>query len=181
MENLSQKIIQNSISTNIKRLEDANSCALLIHTEDKILFIKRALTMPTHKGDLAFVGGHLKDEESLIDGCIREYVEETSLNKNSIKLESVLTIKSSMRGQKVVIVSAKLLISQQDFLNQAKSNGEWDDIFFESIETFKNKHRWSFGQYDNKMRINFCALDNSQTPLWGMTASVVHELFKSDL
>ncbi len=66
------KIVPNDISTVAK--------VVLIDQENRVLFLKRSSYMEKYAGDWDLPGGHLKANESLIQGLCRETKEETGLD-----------------------------------------------------------------------------------------------------
>ena len=66
------KIVQNDISTVAK--------VVLIDNKKRVLFLKRSEYVDRFSGEWDLPGGHLKANESLIDGLCRETKEETQLD-----------------------------------------------------------------------------------------------------
>ncbi len=84
--------------------------------------------MPTHSGQIAFVGGHKKsDENDPWTVAEREFEEETGLSRDIIEFQGYLPIVLTARLQPIVPVISKLLISTEEFIRDVESNGEWDD------------------------------------------------------
>lgn len=68
-----------------------------IKDKDEVLIIQEGI--PKAYGLWNFPGGHLDDDESIIDGAIREVKEETGLD---IKLTGILSIQRSLIGENIV-------------------------------------------------------------------------------
>lgn len=66
------KIVPNDVSTVAK--------VVLIDQKNRVLFLKRSDYMEKFAGDWDLPGGHLKADESLIQGLCRETKEETKLD-----------------------------------------------------------------------------------------------------
>lgn len=54
--------------------------AIIINSENKVLFLKRSEYTKKFAGEWDLPGGHLREGESLVAGLVREVKEETSLN-----------------------------------------------------------------------------------------------------
>lgn len=147
--------------------------------------------MPTHGGQMAFVGGHKQNHES--DPWIvaqREFEEETSLSRDQIEFLGYLPIVMTARLQPIVPVLSKLLISTEDFLKQVKSNGEWDDVIVYPWKELSREENWEFAWRNGFARVpvlyhpirkgTFLNLtQNYHTHLlWGATASMVWDFLR---
>tara|TARA_B100000927_G_scaffold291213_1_gene292394 strand:- start:281 stop:691 length:411 start_codon:yes stop_codon:yes gene_type:complete len=66
------KIVKNDVSTVAK--------IVIIDDKKRVLFLKRSEYVEKYAGDWDLPGGHLKKEESLIQGLKREVKEETNLD-----------------------------------------------------------------------------------------------------
>jgi len=65
------KIMSDDVSTVAK--------IILVDEEDRALFLKRSTKNKKYPGEWDLPGGHLKRNESLLDGLAREVLEETNL------------------------------------------------------------------------------------------------------
>ncbi len=72
------EIVPNDIDTVAK--------VVLIDENNRILFLKRSNYMKKFAGEWDLPGGHLRENESLFDGLVREVKEETGLIVKSAKL-----------------------------------------------------------------------------------------------
>ena len=75
------KIVPNDINTVAK--------VVLIDEQDRVLFLKRSDYMEKFAGEWDLPGGHLKQNENLIDGLRREVQEESGLSVRKPKLVDV--------------------------------------------------------------------------------------------
>jgi 8-oxo-dGTP diphosphatase len=66
------KIVENDMSTVAK--------VLLFDQSNRVLFLKRSNYVSKYAGEWDLPGGHLKQDESLLDGLAREVKEETQLD-----------------------------------------------------------------------------------------------------
>jgi 8-oxo-dGTP pyrophosphatase MutT (NUDIX family) len=62
---------------------------VLIDESDRVLFLKRSNYMEKFAGEWDLPGGHLKSNESMLDGLEREVREETNLGVQDPKLIEV--------------------------------------------------------------------------------------------
>mgnify|MGYP003626548633 FL=1 len=74
-------IVPNDISTVAK--------VVIIDSKDRVLLLKRSNYMDKFAGEWDLPGGHLKDNESLLEGLEREVGEETGLSVSEPKLISI--------------------------------------------------------------------------------------------
>lgn len=164
---------------------------LFLCNEEYVFFIKRSEKMPTHGGQMAFVGGHRKDDES--DPWVtaqREFEEETNLSRTSVDFLGYLPIVITARLQPIVPVLGRLLIPTDEFIKTVKSNGEWDDVVAYPWTELLKEDRWEFGYRIGyaKGAILFHSIPKksflSQTStfethlLWGATAGMVWDLLR---
>jgi len=118
---------------------------VFLFNEDYVFFIKRSEKMPTHGGQMAFVGGHKQSGET--DPWIvaqREFEEETSLGREHLEFLGYLPIVMTARLQPIVPVLSKLLITTDEFLQSVKSNGEWDDVVVYPWHDLIKEELWEF-------------------------------------
>ena len=62
---------------------------VIIDSKDRVLLLKRSNYMDKFAGEWDLPGGHLKDNESLLEGLEREVGEETGLSVSEPKLISI--------------------------------------------------------------------------------------------
>jgi 8-oxo-dGTP pyrophosphatase MutT (NUDIX family) len=149
--------------------------------EDKVIFIKRSEEMPTHSGQVAFIGGHkLSHEHDPWISAQREFTEETSLDSTLIEFMGYLPVIMTSRLQAIVPVMARLTISAEDFLSRAKSNGEWVEMIAYSWEELCREKDWHYAWRNGYTRspVLFRPMRPSNHLLWGATASVVWDLLR---
>jgi 8-oxo-dGTP pyrophosphatase MutT (NUDIX family) len=162
---------------------------LFLCNEEHVFFIKRAETMPTHGGQIGFIGGHKKEDEiNPWEVAQREFEEETSLDRTVINFLGYLPIVMTARLQPIVPVMGKLLISSSAFMKNVKSNGEWDDCIAYPWTELTVEESWEFAWRNGytKSPVLFHAMRRgSYTPkthdlhthlLWGATACMVWDL-----
>jgi hypothetical protein len=151
--------------------------------EEHVFLIKRAESMPTHGGQIAFIGGHKHaGEDSPWDVAQREYEEETGLARTSIEFVGYLPAVITARLQPIIPVVAKLLIPTDEFLSKARSNGEWDVIMAHPWEVLMQEESWQYGWRlgFGKVPILFHTIKTreQQHLLWGATASMIWSLLR---
>jgi 8-oxo-dGTP pyrophosphatase MutT (NUDIX family) len=141
--------IDNAITHPITFIPEENSwqgavCLLIV--DDSIFFVSRSQTMPTHKGQISFIGGHRETGEfSPVDTCYREFEEETGFNRNLLRPHGVMN-KINTLGKEIYPVICSASISKDSFLKDVKSNGEWDNAISYPIEKLSKNDLWSYAQ-----------------------------------
>lgn len=147
--------------------------------------------MPTHGGQIAFVGGHKKESE--IDPWIvaqREFEEETNHNRSCIEYLGCLPVVMTARLQPIIPVVAKLTMPSSQFLDEVKSNGEWDDILAYPWEELMKEENWEYAWRHgfNRSAVMFHSIKSGsylpleknvkQHLLWGATAGMIWRFLK---
>jgi 8-oxo-dGTP pyrophosphatase MutT (NUDIX family) len=161
--------------------DEWKGAVVFLCTEESVLFIKRSETMPTHSGQVAFIGGHKKTHE--FDPWIsaqREFTEETGLESSLVEFMGYLPVIMTARLQAIVPVMARLTISVDEFLIRAKSNGEWDVLIPYSWEELCREKDWHYAWRHGYTRapVMFRMLRPEPHLLWGATASIVWDLLR---
>jgi len=103
---------------------------LFLCNDTHVFFIKRSEFMPTHGGQVAFMGGHKKSGESFPwEVACREFVEESGLSVSDIEFIGHLPAIITANLQPIIPIVTRFKGTTDDFINNAKSNGEWDSVF----------------------------------------------------
>src|SRR5690606_6898607 len=85
--------------------EEWKGAVLFLCNEDHVFLIKRAEDMPTHGGQIAFVGGHkTANETDPWQVAQREFEEETNHSRNCIEYLGCLPIVLTAKMQPIVPV-----------------------------------------------------------------------------
>lgn len=150
-------------------------------TKEKVFFIKRSENMPTHSGQVAFIGGHkLAHELDPWDSARREFSEETGLSHELLAFMGYLPVILTARMQAIVPVMAELKITEEDFIAKVKSNGEWDDMIPFSWKELQEEKDWQYAWRHGYTRspVLFRALRPTPHLLWGATAAIVWDLLR---
>lgn len=197
MITLPQSIIElhreNSHLNNSDSVLNWSGAVNLIILEKEIVFIKRSEDVPTHKGQIGFMGGHKMEKEDPIECALREFNEESSLNSNQLKPLGLLGPVQTSIGSTIIPVLSHLNVNKLEFFNKIQSNGEWDEVFSIKIENFFKLDRWVNGIWKNhqgdKGNILFYPIEKSEIftinelknedyLLWGVTAQIVWNFLK---
>jgi 8-oxo-dGTP pyrophosphatase MutT (NUDIX family) len=159
---------------------------LFLCNESDVVLIKRSETMPTHSGQLAFVGGHRRpDENNPWQVAIREFEEETSLQKSHVEFMGYLPAVMTARFQLIIPVLGFLHLEINQFLQQVKSNGEWEELIVypwkELIQESQWEYAWRHGYSKSAVMFHpirsgtYRPVENNVKPhlLWGATAQMI--------
>lgn len=159
--------------------------------DEYVFFIKRSDLMPTHGGQMAFIGGHRQEGED--DPWIvaqREFEEETSLTRADISFLGYLPVVMTARLQAIVPVMSQLNISTDEFFARVKSNGEWVDVIAYPWKELMREQNWEFAWRNGyaKFPVLFHPIQRgSFRPLtqdfhthllWGATATMVWDFLR---
>jgi len=100
-----------------------------IKEKDKFLIVQEGI--PKAYGLWNFPGGHLDDNESILDGAIREVKEETGLD---VELTGILSIQRSLLGENIV----RIVLNAKEIGGNINYNkNEILDCKWVAIEEFK--------------------------------------------
>ncbi len=159
---------------------------LFLCNEEHVFLIKRSEQMPTHSGQVAFVGGHKHEHETdswLV--ALREFEEETHHSGDVIEFLGYLHPVMTARSQPILPVMAHLKISTTEFLKDIKSNGEWDDIIAYPWAELIEESNWEFAWRHSLSSVpvmfhtirpkTFLPIEKNVKShiLWGATASII--------
>jgi 8-oxo-dGTP pyrophosphatase MutT (NUDIX family) len=164
---------------------------LFLCNEDYVFFIRRSESMPTHGGQIAFIGGHKKTTEANPWVVIeREFEEETGFHRKNIEFLGYLPVVMTSSLRPIVPVLGKLHLETKDFLKNVTSNGEWDECLAYPWSELRIEKNWEFAWRNgySKVPVLFHALRRASfIPkhhqeqahlLWGATASMVWDFLR---
>lgn len=157
---------------------------------DHLLIIKRSETMASHKGQLAFVGGHRKDNEiEPLETAIREFSEETGLDGSVLEVIGLSEPVYTQNNNIIFPVISYVDMELETFLGSIESNGEWVDAFLYSADELGKGHKWvrgSASQYSIFFHplVKGCYYSKSGNTseshlLWGATAQMIWKFFNN--
>lgn len=147
---------------------------LTLETHPKMLLTVRSAHLPTHKGQIAFPGGKIEQNESIENAALREAEEEVHLSPNDVTILGCLDDEYTPTGYHVTPVVACF----SPHISLACSS-EVDRILWPSLD----KLREQSGEPELK------TLPDGQTielytyywqthRIWGMTGRMIHTLLQ---
>lgn len=164
---------------------------VFLFVQDNLLLIKRSETMPSHRGQMAFVGGHKQGDENPWETAQREFNEETGLSQDLLNFEGVLDLVQTSTRSRIFPVVCSLDMEPSDFISKIESNGEWDEAILYPFKNLLRFKRWSFAKgvmekherlikFYPIMRNNYISssgdVDRNHL-LWGATAKMIWNFF----
>lgn len=173
-------------------VEKWSGAVVMLLVNGKLAMIRRSESMPTHKGQIGFLGGHknLKETEPA-ETAVREFCEESGFTSSKVNTLGLIYPVWSSHKRLIVPVLSSFCGSEQEFLEGVKSNGEWDNIVLVPLDYLANDLIWSFANiYAPTMYpVYFCSLstesctylcENISDPyiLWGASAKMVLNFFQ---
>lgn len=164
-----------------------DSAALCLIVEDSLFFIKRNFEVPTHKGQIAFVGGNFNDDEpDSLTTIKREFLEETNLDPENLEFIAELDLVHTQKAKKIYPWVAEYKKEKKHFINGVRNNSEWEQFFLVPLNDLRKRHLWQHAHFQKGMNTHlvhfFPFIGNNfysnqkivQTPiLWGATARMV--------
>jgi 8-oxo-dGTP pyrophosphatase MutT (NUDIX family) len=173
----------------IPDFKDWNAASLCLLCNNSLLFIKRSSVVPTHKDQIAFIGGwREKEEVDPWDTVQREWEEETSLNR--IDLIKIGYLPLVFTSNKTMTISVVAELNNLEVLKSIESNGEWDLAFTYPIDHLLLPKSWGWFDFTGRSSVpvlyhplstkhsgilthhNDLSLENNYL-LWGATAKMV--------
>ncbi len=158
-----------------------------INKEDHFLFIHRGLNVPSHKDQLAFIGGHHVEGETDLETASREFEEELNISPDFIEWYGTGSL--VFTRQRKTMLPVYLRVDYEE-LRKSQSNGEWDFACFYPLKNLLNESTWSYFNYHyngETYPVYLFPMDFGEKPklipdngqelesfiLWGATARVV--------
>lgn len=170
-----------------------SGAVLVLIVEDFIVFIKRSESMPSHKGQIGFFGGHKKpDEVDPVDCALREFEEESNIKKGKVSVIGTLEPVQTSNKSLIIPILGELMDSKRFFLDRVKSNGEWDDLILCNMKSLSVEKSWKYSifHFDSPVKVRFFSLNDRNSlskknkndrfnyVLWGATGKMVSNLFQ---
>ncbi len=176
-------------------VENWSGAVVFLVVENYLVLIKRSDTMPTHKGQMAFMGGHKKKSEiHPFETALREFEEESGLVASDLEIHGLIYPVLTTAKRLIIPVLASYPGAKEDFLSLAQSNGEWNDLVLVPLEYLSNTELWSRGRVttENPYHVYFAPLmkehciylsEHKSEPylLWGATAKMILNFFQKHL
>ncbi len=172
-------------------VDNWSGAVVFLIVEDSILFIKRSEEMPSHKGQIAFFGGHRQDGElEPKETAFREFEEESGISSNQLKFLGLAHGVRTSRNRIIISVVCRFNGSKQEFLKRATSNGEWTELILTKIGDLENKLFWKkalinksyytyFFPLNHYNSLSTAASERFAFVLWGATAKMILLFFKN--
>ncbi|MCB9094461.1 MAG: NUDIX domain-containing protein [Halobacteriovoraceae bacterium] len=190
VDNLSQKLSQ-TYSGNEDSWQSVALCLFVGKPYKSLFFIHRSRNMPTHKNQIAFVGGNKKEGELPLQAARREFEEELSISHNFLEFMGYLPVIQTIGNRKILPLAFGI---EKQHLDGVVSNGEWDYAFLYPLKALQEKKYWSHGiNHDRNpaFQILFFPMEPEKTLqiyptdysmqefyLWGATARIAWNLFQ---
>lgn len=155
--------------------------------------IKRSDEMPTHKGQVGFMGGHKNaGEDNPFVTAKREFEEESGISASCLDLYGLGDPVLTSRRRMVIPVIGRVGMSQRDFFDQVQSNGEWENLLLVDYRQLQRAEFWQRGMVNDRRNdsVFFFPLITQHTiflngadsedhcALWGASAKMIVNFFK---
>jgi len=163
--------------------DSARSAVLILLSESmdyhdiRLLLTLRSNSLPTHKGQISFPGGHIEVGELPEQAALREAFEETGLNP---ELPEIIGRLSDLYVPPSKSIVTPIVAYIPDYPEFIPNKNEVDEIIFSSLCIINNPEnfrleKWQFGAY--LVDVPWWDIGH-HTPLWGATAMIVSELME---
>lgn len=198
-------IIRYPLPQNLRELSDITQNSLLEQTwsgavnmvfvEDSILLIKRSDEMPSHRGQVGFLGGHKTGIEMEPEAtAFRELHEESGIEPEDFEFLGLTDPVSTSNKRLIIPVVSRYRFDKERLISQMVSNGEWSHFILVENSYLENTDNWQIAAMYSitKYNVFFVPLIRSQSLyhpdireqqeylLWGATAKMIWNFFKKN-
>lgn len=164
----------------------------MVFVGEELVLIRRSDEMPSHKGQMGFLGGHRsEDDKSPIDNAFRELEEESGISRSNFTFKGVVTPVFTGKNKVIIPVVSKFNGSREKFISSMHSNGEWSSFVLAKFGDLKRVEKWQCAQVVSEKNYNiyFYSLlerdvsifpkgqDDQKLILWGASAKMVWNFF----
>ena len=111
------------------QVENFTSAVLPLWCEKHLILVQRSRSVPSHKGQVAFFGGHRENDESVLECVKREFEEESGVDSSFLKDLEVFGDFKMGPAKTIAIVEGSLDMSAIEFSNRLQTHREWDLCF----------------------------------------------------
>jgi 8-oxo-dGTP pyrophosphatase MutT (NUDIX family) len=162
---------------------------IFLFAENGIILMKRSQNVPSHRGQMAFFGGHkMPHETDPAQTALREFAEESSVSSDHVNILAYLPPLLTHQNFLIAPVIGELSLPLPEFSQQLKSNGEWDSLFYVPFSYLAKPSNWVHAKMNNtnvlycplpqtELQIlkntNNAQLNNQVHILWGITAKLI--------
>ena len=147
--------------------------------------------MPSHKGQIGFMGGHREDGEvEPVDTALRELQEEGNIQEDQVEVIGIIGPVYTSKNKTIIPVLCTFRGNKDDFFRDLKGNDEWDEMILTPINYLMDPDNWQIAKIfaDNHRFVGFCPLKTSESVLyprntqaefllWGASANMIWNLF----
>ena len=141
--------------------------------EARLILTKRADTMPSHRGDIAFPGGrrHLDLDDSLLDAALREAEEEIGLQRRAVEVVAELDPLPTVTTRFLISPFVGLLAARPHLVPDPREVvGTFDVALAELMaDGVHREEHWGTGALTRE--VHFFELEDET--IWGATAKIL--------
>ncbi len=141
--------------------------------DDQVILTKRASTLKHHPGQIAFPGGKLDGDESVVQAALREAQEEVGLAPDNVSVLAELPPHETVTSYAVTPVLARI---ERDF-DPMVEPGEVAECFRVPLAFLMNPANYAVeGRRWRGMRREFFTVPYGPYYIWGATARMLKSL-----
>ena len=141
--------------------------------ETRLILTKRADTMPSHRGDIAFPGGrrHPDVDDSLLDAALREAEEEVGLPRRAVEVVAELDTLSTVTTRFLIAPFVGLLAGRPDLMPDPREVVSVFDVALAELmaDSVHREEHWGMGALTRE--VHFFELEDET--IWGATAKIL--------
>ena len=169
-----------------------DGAVVMLVVDGHFALIRRSYNMPTHKGQIGFMGGHRQSGEfEPYVTAQREFFEESGFDGSRIKCLGLVEPVYTVRMKLIIPVVAEFDGSKAEFLKNVRSNGEWENLVLVPIEHLETSEMWTkciskdrhAAVYFHPLLTSICTYYRKPKKvayvLWGASAKMIVNFFKN--
>jgi 8-oxo-dGTP pyrophosphatase MutT (NUDIX family) len=140
--------------------------------ETRVILTKRADTMPSHRGDIAFPGGSRNpDDHGLLDAALREAHEEVGLPRQAVEVVAELDTLSTVTTRFLIAPFVGLLARRPRLRPDPREVVSVFDVALAHLmsDGVHREEHWGMGPLTRE--VHFFELDDET--IWGATAKIL--------
>jgi 8-oxo-dGTP pyrophosphatase MutT (NUDIX family) len=139
--------------------------------EAKMLMIKRAMTLKIHRGEIAFPGGMIEDDESFLETALRETDEEIGVDIPREKVIACLKPVLTLTGFEVTPFIA-ILDSPPDCLESFNEDEVEEVLFLPFLKVLSTQQRDIGHPQEDEMFVYW----HLHHRIWGASAKMIFQI-----
>lgn len=176
----------------VRRMKRKASVAVALANVDghaSVVLTLRSGTVGTHAGQVSFPGGHVEDEETAEQACLRELKEEVGLDANALgRYHETRAVTGTMVTPVVCFIDQPLTRSAIEATSNVSEEVEQafsiriEDLAKEESRVMEQlSSRWTMPRFQIPSKSDDEPAEPAHPPIWGLTAFMLDGVMRDIL